>query len=382
MRKKDKNYNLHGVLLAIGCIMSAFIMMGQPDTSDETSSIVVSESVDNESTTGAMELSQAQNDNVSVTSTLEVHFIDVGQALSILVSTDGHYMLYDAGNAADEDLLFAYLDELSVDSFDLVIASHPHEDHIGGMSAVLSAYECGLLWMPDYSVDSACYQKLVSVSSEKSLTCYQPELLETYALGEAIVTVLGPVTTDYEDLNNVSIVVRIDFGSTSFLLTGDSSVEAETDMCEAGLLSEVDVLQVSHHGSASSTSYRFIREVNPYYGVISVGEGNSYGHPTDLVLSRLSDAGCYVYRTDESGTIVFSSDGITVSTEQTGTAPAQEHSDGLGLSDDNLYIANSSSMIFHSSDCTSLPSERSRVYFSDRNEALEAGYSACGRCRP
>ena len=130
-------------------------------------------------------------------------------------------------------------------------------------------------------------------------------------LGSAQVEILGPVK-DYEEVNDTSIVLSVDYGETTFLFTGDMESAAETDLIEAGADLDADVLKIGHHGSSSSTSYRFLREVMPEYAVISVGHRNTYGHPTQAVLSRLEDAEVTVYRTDLHGTIIAESDGKTV----------------------------------------------------------------------
>ena len=192
-------------------------------------------------------------------------------------------------------------------------------------------------------------------------------------------TILGPLA-EYEETNNTSLVLRVDFDETAFLFTGDMERIAEADLLEysAGEL-WATVLKVGHHGSSTSSSYPFLREVLPTYAVISCGTGNSYGHPHEEVLSRLSDAGTTVYRTDLLGTVVAVSDGKEISfTTEKNVSPTA----GRGESAEAVYIGNRNSSVFHLERCPNLPKEENRVYFSARQDALDAGYAPCGNCCP
>lgn len=312
--------------------------------------------------------------------TLEVHYIDVGQADSALLLCGGESMLIDGGNVADSDLVVAYLADQGVEELDYVVCTHAHEDHVGGLAGALSQYPAGEVLSPVTEYDSQAFGNFLKYTQEQGLSLTVPEPGDTWTVGTAAVTVLGPVQ-DYDDTNNTSIVLRVDFGETSFLFTGDMERTAEEDLLESGAWLEADVLKVGHHGSDTSTSYPFLREVDPDYAVISVGENNDYGHPSEDTLSRLRDDDVTVYRTDLQGDVVCTSDGtsLTFTVERNDgiqTNPTEDESQP------GTYIGNLNSHVFHRPDCSGLPEEQNQVAFSSREEAVAAGYTPCGRCDP
>ena len=215
-----------------------------------------------------------------------------------------------------------------------------------------------------------------------------PAAGSVWQLGSATVRMLGPVAS-YDDTNDTSLVLRIDYGETSFLLTGDMEQDAEDDLVASGAPLDVDVLQVGHHGSETSTGYVFLNAVLPEIGVISVGEGNSYGHPHEAALSRLRDAGVDVWRTDLSGTISIASDGTnyTVASERY-VPPEQQNptlSDGSGQQASSqqtiqAYIGNVNSKKFHLPSCPNLPDPANQILFSSYEQAVQSGYQPCGNC--
>lgn len=314
-------------------------------------------------------------------SSFQVHFIDVGQADSALVICDGHYMLIDGGNAGDSDLVYAYLERHGAERLDYMVASHAHEDHIGGLSGALNYAKVGTALCPVTEHSSKVFENMVKYLEEQGKSLTVPAPGDRFSLGSAQVEILGPVK-EYDDTNDTSIVLRIDYGETSFLFTGDMETGAEEDLIQSGADLEATVLKVGHHGSDTSTGYQFLREVMPKYGVISVGEGNKYGHPSDEVLSRLRDAGTEVYRTDMQGHVIAESDGKTVTfrTEK----EAVTSTNPTGGPSQQIYVGNAGTKKFHRPDCASAKDiqKENRVEFSARSQAVLEGYEPCGRCDP
>lgn len=309
---------------------------------------------------------------------LTVHFIDVGQADCALLECGGQTMLIDGGNAEDSSLVVSYLKEKEISYLNYVVCTHAHEDHVGGLSGPLNTCTVGQVFAPVTEYSSKVFENFVKYTQAQGLEITVPEADDTFALGSAQVTVLGP-RKEYEETNDTSIVLRVDYGETSFLFTGDMETPAEDDLLAAGCDLDATVLKVGHHGSSTSSGYVFLREVMPEYAVISCGVDNSYGHPHDEVVSRLYDARVTVYRTDEQGTVVAFSDGkqVTFTTEKD-VAPTL----GRDETENLTYIGNKNSKVFHREDCTGLPAEHNQVVFDSRDAATEQGYTPCGKCDP
>ena len=306
---------------------------------------------------------------------LSVHYIDVGQADCALLECAGQYMIIDGGNVDDSDLVVTYLQDQGVEQLHAVICTHAHEDHVGGLAAVLAVYPTEQILSPTRTYSSACFDDFLYYADQQDIAITIPDPGDSFYLGNAEVTVLGPVKS-YADPNNTSIVVKVEFGDTSFLFTGDMEKDAETDMLDYGMDVSADVLKVGHHGSSTSTGYRFLYEVDPEYAVISVGTDNTYGHPHRETVAILADAGVPMLRTDELGTILAITDG----SEITFTWEKQSAQPGDIEPADATYIGNRNSKKFHLPTCNGLPAENNRVIFDSYSEAIDEGYTPCGNC--
>lgn len=242
-------------------------------------------------------------------SQLRVIFLDVGQGASqLLISPSGHTMLIDAGNNDKEEEMLDYLQAYGVRRLDLVIGTHPDADHIGGLDRVIDRLDIGEVYMPKIQSNTKTFESLLNSIRSKGLKVKTAKAGLELAWDERVqVSMLAPVTAT-DDNNNMSAVVKVTYGSTSFLLTGDAESESERAMLESGANLHADVLLVGHHGSKSSTTARFLNAVKPKYAVIQVGD-NSYGHPTKTILDRLAKYQVEVYRNDLQGTVEIASDG-------------------------------------------------------------------------
>lgn len=333
-------------------------------------------------------------------SSFSVHFIDVGQADAALVECDGHYMLIDGGNKADSSIIYSVLKKVAVPKLDIVVGTHAHEDHIGGLPGAFNYTTADITLCPVKNYDSNAFEDFAKYATQKGGGITVPKQGDTYSLGSATVKILG--VNGGSDTNDTSIVLRIDYGKTSFLFTGDAEREAEQAILSTGEDLSATVLKVGHHGSDTSTSYPFLREIMPKYAVISVGTGNSYGHPTEDTLSRLRDADVKVFRTDMQGDIFCTSDGKEVTFSVTRNAGADVFG-GIGQNStqtkpstvpatkpttkpttapvvepvaDMVWIPKTGSKYHSSSSCSNMKNP-SQV---TKSEAINSGYEPCKKC--
>lgn len=333
-------------------------------------------------------------------STFSIHFIDVGQADAALVECDGHWMLIDGGNKEDSSVIYTVLRNAGVPKLDIVVGTHAHEDHIGGLPGAYNYTTADLTLCPTTNYDSDAFEDFKWYAEKNGGGITIPSVGDTYTLGSSTVTILG--VNDGSDTNNTSIVLKITYGSTSFIFTGDAERETEQAILNRGADLSATVLKVGHHGSDTSTTYPFLREIMPEYAIISVGKGNSYGHPTDNNLSRLRDADVTVYRTDLNGDIYLTSDGQTVSitTEKSASKediltpggivvtppPATQdiiQNDAPSAGTD--YIVNTNTGKFHYPNCRSVKQmkESNKMYYTGtRDDLISQGYDPCGNCHP
>lgn len=245
----------------------------------------------------------------------EIDFFDVGEGDSTLVKCDGHMMLVDGGPPECSSFLYSYLDKNEIKYLDYIICTHAHEDHVGGLAGALNYAEVGKVYAPVTKYDTRAFNSFVKYLGQQGKSISVPAAGDTFTLGSARVEFVGPVDMSLAESNenNSSIVVRIVYGRTTFLITGDAEEIEEQSILDAGFDVKSTILRVGHHGSYTSTSDRFLKAVAPEYCVISVGQGNAYDHPHDEVVDRINAYGTTVYRTDLNGDIICVSDGETVS---------------------------------------------------------------------
>lgn len=260
----------------------------------------------------AEDVSAAASDVFRDGSTLEVHFLDVGQGDATLIRCGEAAMLIDAGNNSWGDDVRDYLEYQGIGDLDYVIGTHPDADHIGGLDVVMEAFDCGTVIMPDYEKDTQTYTDVTDVMEEKGYELTLPQVGTVYELGEAAFTIVAPNGEYGDNANDYSVGILLEHGENRFLFTGDAEEDSEADMLDNGIDLSADVLKAAHHGSRTANTEAFLERVNPEYVVISCGEGNSYGHPHAEVLNRLREMGIKVFRTDEEGTVVATSDGAGI----------------------------------------------------------------------
>lgn len=319
--------------------------------------------------------------NTSVDKRLIVTYADVGQGDCQIIQCGGETMIIDGGTADKSRTVVAVLKKLGVSYLDYVVSTHAHADHCGGLAGALKAFDAGAVIAPETEENSKSWKDFKGVVLSGGLEIINAKSGQKYALGNSTIEILGPITERTDDLNDTSVVLKITYGETSFLFTGDCEYDGEHQMLNSGANLKADVLKVGHHGSSGSSSYTFLREVMPKYAIIQAGKGNSYGHPHEEALSRLRDVGATVYRTDMQGDITLVSDGknITVSVsrgENSITNPTQKPQA------EAMYIGNLRSKKLHKSTCESLPAEDNRKYFNSRAEAIQDGYTPCKNCNP
>ncbi|ABX43904.1 ComEC/Rec2 family competence protein [Lachnoclostridium phytofermentans] len=240
---------------------------------------------------------------------MKVHFIDVGQADCILVENNNKYMLVDGGNNDDKDVILDYLNRLGVKEFEAIIMTHPHEDHIGSIDTVIREFKVKKIYAPKKEHTTKTYEDVLNAVIETGNTLNAPKSGEKFNFGAVTVTFLAPSRDYGNNLNNWSIGIKVSNGKHSFVMCGDAEKEAEEDMLATKLDLSADVLKLSHHGSDTSSTKEFVKAVNPKYAVISVGKGNTYGHPSKSTIKMLKNNKIKYFRTDEQGTIVMISDG-------------------------------------------------------------------------
>lgn len=452
-RGRNRMKRMGAVLLSVFCVLAAVLVLqtsGQPESGEHVAQAATSPASEEAATqagnagggqdSGRAGAAQATgNTGIAQAGTLTVTWLDVGQGDAAVIQCGGQSMLIDGGKPEKSSYIYAWLQQHGLSYLDVIVATHVDADHIGGLAGALNYASVGTAYCPETTGTTETFQSFVKYLAQRGKQITVPTAGETYALGGAQVQILGPLHCA-EDSNDNSIVLKVSFGATSFLFTGDAERAEEQDLLNAGVNLQSTVLKVGHHGSDTSTSYPFLRAVAPQYAVISVGAGNSYGHPTEAVLSRLRDAGVTTFRTDMQGEITAVSDGQTInfstaknaaaetlanagagqnagqagggnSATQTagsgqntggaatagagaeGTAAIAPANAGGGNADGaagagttaSSYVLNTNSHKFHLPSCPSVdtisPKNRKDVNES-REQIIREGYAPCKRCNP
>ncbi len=333
------------------------------------------------------------SDNTQVSySGLTVSFIDIGQGDSILLQCKDESMLIDAGENDKGDTVVNYLESHNATNLKYAVGTHPHSDHIGGMDTVLKNIQTDTLICPKVTYNSKTWKDVETEAKSQNTKIEYANAGESYTLGDATFTIISPKKNHiYSNCNNYSVVIKADYGENSFLFTGDAEKLVEDEILESNYNIKADVLKVGHHGSSTSSSEKFLNKVSPKYAVISCGVNNEYGHPHKETLEKLKERNIKTYRTDLEGTVVAQSDGkeIRFSTEKNNSSNiktetyATKGNKGTTISKEK-FIGNKNSKKFHKPNCDSVyaMSDKNKVYFDNRKDALYEGYTPCKSCNP
>lgn len=302
-KSKIKNNSVIGTVIAITIII-AFLLFGDKS---QLSNMLTSSAKDNMNGENIENLENITiitgNDCISKIpedENLRVYYLDVGQGDSILISNEGKNMLIDASTNEMGSTVVNYLNEMGITKIDYLIGTHPHEDHIGGLDNIIKNFDIGTIYMPKVIATTKTYEDVIDAIANKNLKVTTPKIGDKFNLGKANCEVMY-VGDNKENYNECSIVIKMDFNGVSYLFTGDADKNVE----ESREWPEIDILKVGHHGSSTSSTNKFLNQIKPKVALISVGKGNSYGHPTQSALDRLNKIGAKVYRTDENETILI-----------------------------------------------------------------------------
>lgn len=320
---------------------------------------------------------------------LEIYFLDVGQGdASLIICPTGKVALIDSGPSSD--IILDHLIALNVEQIDLIIASHAHADHITGMDEIITQYQPRAFIEPGIAHTTRTYERMIDTLIEYDVNYYEG-ISRKITLGDIKFTILPPAEPliSQSELNNNSIVVRLDYQDFSCLYTGDIEKEREIDLySKTENLLDVNILKVPHHGSNSSSTPEFIKTVSPEIVIICCGEDNRYGHPHNEVLTLYYDLGIDVYRTDKHGTILIQTDGteyvIQTETDAHRAPPVKTEKDKKNDSSEYKYAASKTSEVFHYIDCSSVYqiSPDNLILFKTREGAVASERRPCKRCNP
>ncbi|MGN0424407.1 MAG: MBL fold metallo-hydrolase [Acetatifactor sp.] len=346
-------------------------------------------------------------------SSFSIHFIDVGQGDATLIQCDGESMLIDAGGFVSGTAVQLYLKKQGVTKLKIVLGTHPDADHIGGLDVILTKFDCETVLLTDKVSDNKAYQEVLDALAHRNYQSTVPKWGDSYTLGSAVCTVIGPIDPDGEDRNS-SIVCKVEYGNTSFLLSGDAEAEEERQIMDTGADLSATVYHAGHHGSKTSSCDDWLKAISPEAIVISCGADNPYGHPHAETLAAFRQLGADVYRTDEQGTIVVTSDGECLSwscepseTWLAGTSTVNESETAASMkpeeskeeitsarepeeskeetADQITYVLNKNTKKFHKPKCSSVTDikQKNRLDVDlTREEVIDMGYVPCKRCKP
>lgn len=313
-KQKKKANNNNGIQIIIGIICIILLFFGVLEIDDdgnisfagfnsveETLNQNINEKLNNQSNSDVLgKITSTEVDG----NDLYIYYLDVGQADSIFVYNNEETMLIDAGNNEDGKLICDYLKSLGISKIDYLIGTHPHEDHIGGLDNIINSFDIGTIYMPKKSATTKTYEDVIDAISDNNLKVKSPKVGTTFNVGNAVCEVMT-IDSNAEDANLTSISIEMTYGTQKYLFTGDMEIENE----KSRSWNDIDALKVAHHGSTTSSSEAFLKQIKPEMAIISCGKGNDYGHPHKEILKRLEKIDCDVYRTDLLGTILLKSDG-------------------------------------------------------------------------
>ena len=306
-RRKSNNSKIISLIVVIICIIFGL----SSEQINETFGLITNTISTQETATQNNSSQTKQTTNQQ--GELQVYFLDVGQADSILIKSNNEYMLIDGGNNNDGPLLVKYFQSLGIKEFKYIVGTHPHEDHIGGLDDVIKNFTIDNIYIPDAMTTTKTFEDLLDSIDEKNLTYKVPKINSTFPLGNANLKVIY-TGTDTSDLNNTSIVLKLTYQDISILLTGDATSETEKKILNKDINSTV--LKVGHHGSKYSSTESFLKKVNPKYAIISVGKNNIYNHPATITINKLEKLNTQIYRTDQDGTILLETNGHNIDIEK------------------------------------------------------------------
>lgn len=331
------------------------------------------------------------------TGDMVIHFLDVGQGLSILVQSGGKNLLYDGGDRSSSSFVVSYLQRQQISNIDYLISSHYDEDHVSGFIGCINTFSVGNVIGPDYVHESDLYNSFMDVVAAKGLEVQHPQVGTTFDFGTGQFTILAPSEIDANDSNANSVAIKLMNGANSFIFTGDAEADSELDMLNSGVDLSCDVLSVGHHGSASSTSWDLLQATVPEYAVISCGIDNQYGHPDADTMDKLSSMEVNVFRTDKQGTVIALSNGTDIvwnmepcndysagDDSDTGTQtaePAIEEQQAVEEPQSQAAMAwlSATGSKYHSiPDCGNMNPDKARQI--SQADAEAQGYEACKKC--